>query len=552
MGEEFEKERVLGNRLAADLDEKGREVDERQRELVGKERELSESEREVELLTRELDEKNAVIKELNEKLAQLDKSIQQVLKQRDETLQERNTEVARLVVANRELSMEAESREQDVQGLEEQVSTLTTKIDSLGVERKKLLLEISHITESKFEDLAALEEARKEEVTTLESEKSVLMQEIDKVRLDWASEVLELRSRHEKEVHEGREELRRSREEWGVEREKLFGRVRACERKCGEWKEVVKRREREFEEVRGLAGRLIGMTGAGGFEARGVLRKRGREQSAPSSSSSSSSSSSQESISPELGLEPPPIKHVDRGGRATSCNEKKKNRLSTIQVPFSGRPSSPIRRSRKSAQVLRQQESDDGINEGDVIPESSESFLQLQQQEEESRPSKKTRKSIVANTSILGMGMGVGVGVGRKQREEMVGVGVSVARKQHTFKREIGGRGKKRKKGWSTSIYSRQGDYGKGDPGPPRQGGDGGGEPEVRGSGTTVEDNSCREERLGDDDGGGGSGSDGDTEYAFGESVEFTSTPKTGVVVGRGEGGGGGARGDVDGTTVAE
>lgn len=196
---ELEKVKTEGNRLAAHLDEREREVDERQRKLVEKQRELSESQREVEKLTREVEEEHAVIKDLNEKLAQLENSVQLALNQRDQVLREKDGELALLTIANRELSMEAESREQDIQGLEEQVSALTTTINNLGVEQEKFVLEISHITESKFADLAALEEARKEEVAALESEKRVLMQEIEKVRLDWASEVLKMRNTHERE-----------------------------------------------------------------------------------------------------------------------------------------------------------------------------------------------------------------------------------------------------------------------------------------------------------------------------------------------------------------
>lgn len=172
---------------------------------------------------------------------------------------------------------------------------------------------------------------------------------------------------------------------------------------------------------------------------------------------------------------------------------------------------------------------DNDDHEGDIVPESSESFLQ-----QEVRPRKKARKSIVTNTSTLALG--------KKQAEPQIKkIGAQVQVKSTPIAKQQGKEKqaqKQRQKGWSTNIYSRHG-YGK-ENHAPGQRGDGAGDPEVDESGATVEDN------AGGGGHGDGNGSDEETEYAFGESVEFSSTPKAGVVVG-GAGASGAASGGGDG-----
>ncbi|KAF8424307.1 hypothetical protein EV426DRAFT_599385 [Tirmania nivea] len=247
-----------------------------------------------------------------------------------------------------------------------------------------------------------------------------------------------------------------------------------------------------------------------------------------------------------MGLESTSTKGSGCGGVVTG-NEKKvsrqlsSKRKSIIQVPFSGRPSiSTTSRRRKSTEMLAiagEEDSDnnDGSDDqGDIIPESSESFLQ-----QELRPRKKARKSIVMNTNTLGMKLGgkraePQVGGKKPQQVQMV-KSSPVLKQQHRVKQKQ--KQKQRHKGWSTSIYSREGrghGYGK-ENHASKQGMDGSEEQVVGGSRTTVEDNACREghpDGCGSDGHVDGGGSDEETEYAFGESVEFSSTPKVGIMVG--------------------
>ena len=245
------------------------------------------------------------------------------------------------------------------------------------------------------------------------------------------------------------------------------------------------------------------------------------------------------------------------GGEKKKVTHIGTKRKSTIQVPFSGRPSATSSRMRKSTGVLAIAGEGEGLDnnndsddhEGDIIPESSESFLQ----QENLGPRKKTRKSIVTNTSTLGRTQAELQVERMKQQQLVKSTPMSKQQQREKQKQKQKQQQKQKNRGWSTSIYSRQG-YGQGyekENLAPLQGDgrSGGREVEVvGGGGTTVEDNACC---GGQEDDGGGNGSDAETEYAFGESVEFSSTPKAGVVLG---GGGDGkvARGGMDDTTMAE
>ena len=182
----LEVEKREGNRLSADLGDRNRELEERQRKMDEMETELAYNDKELEDLSvrldRTLEERDSHIQVQMGKIAELERTVAETVMARDATVEKKDAEAARLLVEIRELETAAQSREQDVQGLEERIEELDTllrnikaKVEQMGLELERVKAEgkreVEKVTEEKHREIAVLIEEKRFEIERVQIEK---------------------------------------------------------------------------------------------------------------------------------------------------------------------------------------------------------------------------------------------------------------------------------------------------------------------------------------------------------------------------------------------
>lgn len=176
MTEKLEVEKRERSRLSTDLKDRNRELEERQRKMGEMEIELAQNDKELEDLSMRLDktleERDVHIQIQMGKIAELERVVAETVMARDAIVEKKDAEVAGFLVEVRELETAAQSREQDVQGLEEQIEELDkllrnakAKMEQMGLELEKVRVEgrreVENVLEEKRKEIAVLVEEKR-------------------------------------------------------------------------------------------------------------------------------------------------------------------------------------------------------------------------------------------------------------------------------------------------------------------------------------------------------------------------------------------------------
>lgn len=181
----LEVEKREGIRLSADLGDRSRELEERQRKMEQMEAELAQNDKELEDLSvrldRTLEERDAQIQVQVDKIAELERIVAETVMARDAAVEKKDAEVARLVVEMRELETAAQSREQDVQGLEERIEDLDALLRNTKAKLEQGCLELERIKADGKREVEKVIEEKHKEAAMLAEEKRF---EVDRAQIE--------------------------------------------------------------------------------------------------------------------------------------------------------------------------------------------------------------------------------------------------------------------------------------------------------------------------------------------------------------------------------
>ncbi|KAF8470093.1 hypothetical protein BDZ91DRAFT_36969 [Kalaharituber pfeilii] len=237
---ELDNEKREKGHLAAELENKIRELEEKQKEVGQRNEELEELGKGIEEKLILIQEKDAFIGSMTAKITGLEKAIdesKETIAARDSVIAEKQTVVEQMGGEVKRLEDAALAKDRDIHELNQRLVRLDEAVAEFRAKTEQLRLEI-------------------------EQTKASSRLQVEHLQKDHTNTVNGLKNAHEKELLTVQAQLQKTKHDWISDRESLYGEIRGWEKKFEKYQAIQERKAKEFSDAQELARKLMATMGA--------------------------------------------------------------------------------------------------------------------------------------------------------------------------------------------------------------------------------------------------------------------------------------------------